>query len=47
MGSITGTSNGAVAAALGAPVLIVCPKGVGNAVDSYNLNACYFEAAGA
>jgi len=31
---------------LKAPVLLVGKKGVGNAVDSFNLNACYFESRG-
>ena len=46
VGSICGVSNGDVAAALGAPVLLVGKSGVGDAVDSYNLNACFFEARG-
>lgn len=39
-------SNGDVTAALKAPVLLVGKSGVGDAVDSYNLNACFFEARG-
>lgn len=46
VGSICGVSNGDVAAALNAPVLLVGKSGVGDAVDSYNLNACFFEARG-
>lgn len=46
VGSICGVSNGDVAAALDAPVLLVGKSGVGDAVDSYNLNACFFEARG-
>ncbi|CAB1103079.1 unnamed protein product [Ectocarpus sp. CCAP 1310/34] len=46
VGSICGVSNGDVAAALKAPVLLVGKSGVGDAVDSYNLNACFFEARG-
>mmetsp|Transcript_13297 Transcript_13297/g.15560 ORF Transcript_13297/g.15560 Transcript_13297/m.15560 type:complete len:317 (+) Transcript_13297:121-1071(+) len=43
VGSIVGLSNAAVAAALNAPVLLVCPKGVGNAIDSFNLNETFFK----
>ncbi|CAM9288404.1 unnamed protein product [Ectocarpus sp. 12 AP-2014] len=46
VGSICGVSNGDVAAALKAPVLLVGKSGVGDAVDSFNLNACFFEARG-
>eukprot|EP00903_Cladosiphon_okamuranus_P009960 g9448.t1 len=46
VGSICGVSNADVAAALNAPVLLVGKSGVGDAVDSYNLNACFFEARG-
>ena len=46
VGSICGISNAAVAKALGCPVLIVGKKGVGDAVDSFNLNASFFEARG-
>lgn len=52
VGSICGTDNASVAKAcsysdqnpLG--VIVVGPSGVGNAVDSYNLNASFFEARG-
>ena len=44
VGSICGVSNAQIAARLSAPVLLVGPKGVGNAVDSHNLNASYFES---
>jgi len=50
VGSICGTDNAAVARACssqdGTPpgVLVVSPPGVGNAVDSFNLNASYFLA---
>lgn len=55
VGSICGTDNAAVAAACGRimdgsqsrvpiPVLLVGKSGVGDAIDSYNLNATYFEA---
>ncbi len=43
VGSICGVSNAAIANSIGAPVLIVAKKGVGDAVDSYNMNAAYFE----
>lgn len=46
VGSICGVSNGDVAAHLDAPVLLVGKSGVGDAVDSYNLNACFFETRG-
>ena len=36
-------SNAAVAAAIGAPVLLVGKKGVGDAVDSFNINRTYME----
>ena len=39
VGSICGVSNADVAHALGAPVLLVGKSGVGDAVDSFNLNA--------
>jgi len=55
VGSICGTDNAAVAAACGRmidgstsrvpiPVLLVGKSGVGDAIDSYNLNATYFES---
>ena len=46
VGSICGVSNAAMACALGAPVLLVGKKGVGDAVDSFNLNATFFESHG-
>lgn len=46
VGSICGVSNADVAATLNAPVLLVGKSGVGDAVDSYNLNSCFFEAKG-
>ena len=46
VGSICGISNAAVAKALKCPVLLVGKKGVGDAVDSFNLNACFFESQG-
>ena len=41
VGSICGVSNADVAAALNVPVLLVGKSGVGDAVDSFNLNARY------
>lgn len=46
VGSICGVSNAEVAATLDAPVLLVGKSGVGDAVDSFNLNSCFFEARG-
>ena len=46
VGSIVGVSNADVAKASRAPVCIVCPSGVGGAVDSFNLNATFFEHHG-
>lgn len=46
VGSICGVSNAAVAKALQAPVVLIGKRGVGDAVDSFNLNACYFEHHG-
>jgi len=43
VGSIVGISNAAVARKLSAPVLLICPKGVGNAIDSFNLNETFFR----
>jgi hypothetical protein len=47
VGSICGVSNASVAARLGAPVLLVGKKGVGDAVDSFNMNSTYMRAGGA
>jgi len=44
VGSIIGCSSADVAIACRAPVLIVGRPGVGDAVDSFNLCAAYFEA---
>ena len=50
VGSVCGTDNAAVARACGYQdgtppgVLLVSPSGVGNAVDSFNLNATFFMA---
>ncbi|GLE04218.1 hypothetical protein PINS_up013129 [Pythium insidiosum] len=46
VGSICGVSNASVAHAVQAPVVLVGKKGVGDAVDSFNLNACFFESQG-
>lgn len=46
VGSICGVSNAAVAFAVQAPVVLVGKRGVGDAVDSFNLNACFFESQG-
>mmetsp|Transcript_10132 Transcript_10132/g.16643 ORF Transcript_10132/g.16643 Transcript_10132/m.16643 type:complete len:526 (-) Transcript_10132:274-1851(-) len=46
VGSICGISNAHVARALNSPVLLVGKSGVGDAVDSYNLNSAYFENKG-
>ncbi|CAM9155724.1 unnamed protein product, partial [Ectocarpus fasciculatus] len=46
VGSICGVSNADVAAALNVPVLLVGKSGVGDAVDSFNLNASFFELKG-
>ena len=43
VGSICNLSNADVAAKLRAPVLLISKSGVGDAVDSYNLNSAYFE----
>ena len=43
VGSICGISNAHIAAALNAPVLIIGKSGVGDAVDSHNLNSTFFE----
>lgn len=48
VGSICGVSNADLAQALGpkVPILIVGRPGVGDAVDSFNLNATFFRARG-
>lgn len=46
VGSICGVSNAAVARAVEAPVVLVGKRGVGDAVDSFNLNASFFEREG-
>lgn len=44
VGSVVGCSSADIAVACRAPVLIVTRPGVGDAVDSFNLCASYFEA---
>jgi hypothetical protein len=46
VGSICSISNAHVASALGVPVILIGKSGVGDAVDSFNLNATYFRAHG-
>jgi len=46
VGSICGVSNAHIASALNAPVWLVGKSGVGDAVDSYNLNAAFFKYHG-
>ncbi|KAG2774426.1 hypothetical protein JG687_00008322 [Phytophthora cactorum] len=46
VGSICGVSNAHVAKKLETPVVLVGKKGVGDAVDSFNLNATFFESHG-
>eukprot|EP01039_Chlorochromonas_danica_P007230 gene7230-7996_t len=46
VGSIATLSNADVAQAMSLPVLLVSKSGVGDAVDSYNLNAVFFEYHG-
>lgn len=46
VGSICNLSNADVAKKLDAPVLLVGKSGVGDAVDSYNLNSAYFQLKG-
>lgn len=46
VGSICGLSNADVAKASKAPVILIGKSGVGDAVDSYNLNATFFESYG-
>lgn len=47
VGSICNLSNAHIAQALGSPVLLIGKSGVGDAVDSFNINAKYFESYGA
>jgi hypothetical protein len=43
VGSVVGISNAQVARRLHCPVIIVGKHGVGDAIDSFNLNLAYFE----
>ena len=44
VGSTAGVSGPAVAAAIGAPVLLVGKPGLGDAIDSFLMLRCFFEA---
>jgi hypothetical protein len=44
VGSIVSLSNAHVASFVSVPVLLVSKAGVGDAVDSYNLNTAFFES---
>lgn len=46
VGSICNLSNANIAKALDCPVLLVGKAGVGDAVDSFNMNARFFESYG-
>jgi len=46
VGAVIGLSNGAVAAALGAPAIIISEGGVGRPIDEIVLNAALFERHG-
>lgn len=46
VGSICGISNASTAAALKAPVLLIGKSGVGDAIDSHNINSTFFEHHG-
>lgn len=46
VGSVVGCDNADVARASRAPVVIVGISGVGSAIDSFSLNASYFESRG-
>jgi dethiobiotin synthetase len=46
VGSVIGLSNARIAQLLGAPVMIICGGGVGNAVDSVSLNLALFRQQG-
>jgi len=47
VGSVAGVSNAQVAAALGAPSLLISAVGVGDAIDRTNLNLAYYKKNGA
>jgi len=46
VGSVSGVSNAQIARAIGSPVLLVGRPGLGNAIDSFNLNMTYFQHFG-
>ena len=46
VGSIVGLDNATVARAIGAAVVLVAKAGVGDAIDSFNLDATWFLAHG-
>jgi len=46
VGSVVGVSNAHMAKRLGAKVLLVGKHGVGDAIDSFNINAAFFEKFG-
>lgn len=46
VGSVIGLSNARIAQLLGAPVMIICGGGVGNAADSVSLNLALFRQQG-
>jgi len=46
VGSICGISNADVAKKINAPVLLIGKSGVGDAVDSHNLNSAFFQLKG-
>uniref|UniRef100_A0A7S1W895 CobQ/CobB/MinD/ParA nucleotide binding domain-containing protein n=1 Tax=Neobodo designis TaxID=312471 RepID=A0A7S1W895_NEODS len=47
VGSCCGLGNATVAAALGAPILLVGPPGLGDCIDTFDLMLTYFNAKGA
>jgi BioD-like phosphotransacetylase family protein len=46
VGSVIGMSNARLAGLLGAPVMIICGGGIGNAVDSVSINLALFRQEG-
>ena len=47
VGSVVGLNNASVARILGAPVLMIAGGGIGNVIDSVNLNLALYEREGA